>query len=64
MLIVGAGLGLEAIAASLAGASEVLCTDGDALLEDLTNENIMANLSKAEASNITVMTLLWGEEVH
>ena len=34
VLVVGAGLGLEAMAAAIAGAAEVLCTDGDMLLAD------------------------------
>ena len=62
VLIVGAGLGLEAMAAALAGASQVVCSDGDGLLMDLTLENITANMTDEEASPIEVMELLWGEQ--
>ena len=64
VLVVGAGLGLEAMAAAIAGAAEVLCTDGDELLLPLTRENIASNLSEEEAKSIEVKALLWGQEDH
>jgi hypothetical protein len=64
VLIIGAGLGLEAMAAAVGGAKEVCCTDGDPLLLPLTRKNIKANLTDKEAACIEVVELLWGEDEH
>jgi hypothetical protein len=64
VLVIGAGLGLEAMSASICGAKEVCCTDGDPLLLPLTRKNVQNNLTKEEEASIEVVELLWGQEDH
>jgi hypothetical protein len=56
----GAGLGLASIAASLAGARFVACTDGDRELLKLAEENLAVNAPDAvKAGSLVTLPLLW-----
>ena len=57
----GTGPGLVALAAGLLGASEVIATDGDSELLQLTEENFDLNISCPKRSSCRCETLVWGD---